>query len=209
LGTLLSEPLTHLIMRADGVDQEGLMTVLNAMAEKLKNSKGKRALPRDTDPSRIDRTKFRRGIGIILLNSRNEIFVGRRSDMKGNAWQLPQGGIDARETPRRAALRELKEEIGTDRVAIIAESKDWFYYDLPPAIAKKAWGGRWKGQRQKWFVMRLAGPESEIDVATAHPEFDRWRWVALRRLPALAVSFKRQLYLSLVGEFGGLVGGKP
>jgi putative (di)nucleoside polyphosphate hydrolase len=204
LNALLGDPLTHLIMRADGVDLEDLVQALNVMADKLLRQEIAQAAEA-SDVHAVIENKYRPGVGMILLNKRNQIFVGRRHDVRGNAWQLPQGGIDDGESPAQAALRELKEEVGTDRVEIVAESKRWFYYDLPKAVAKRSLGGRWHGQRQKWFVMRLIGSENEIDIATVHPEFDRWRWITIRQLPDIAVSFKRQLYLSLVGEFGEIV----
>lgn len=205
LDILLSEPLTRLLMQADGVDRQNLMGVLNSVAGRLQRQEISRSRA-DFDPHRLDERKYRPGVGIVLLNAQNQIFIGRRRDVKGRAWQLPQGGIDKGETPRMAALRELKEEVGTDRVEVIAESTGWLYYDLPKSTARRAWGGRWLGQRQKWFVMRLIGPDSQIDIATAHPEFDRWQWVDMQRLPAIAVPFKRQLYLHLLGEFGHVVG---
>jgi putative (di)nucleoside polyphosphate hydrolase len=144
---------------------------------------------------------YRSGVGIMLLNNRNEVFVGRRIDVAKDAWQMPQGGIEPGESPRDAALRELREEIGTDDVEILAESARWFYYDVPKELANKAWGGRWRGQLQKWLAMLFKGQDSDIDLATAHPEFDAWRWVRAQKLATLAVSFKRRLYLNLLGEF--------
>jgi putative (di)nucleoside polyphosphate hydrolase len=146
-------------------------------------------------------SSYRPGIGIVLLNARGEIFVGRRADVQGEAWQMPQGGIDDRESPREAAVRELKEEIGTDNAEIIAESGRWFTYDVPEEFARKAWNGRWKGQRQKWFVMLFKGADRDIHLEGDHPEFNAWRWVLPNELPALAASFKRQLYFDIIGEF--------
>ena len=138
----------------------------------------------------------------MLLNRQGEVFVGRRIDMPSlPAWQMPQGGIDRGETPGQAALRELKEEIGTDKAEIIGESRGWLKYELPAELAGKAFGGRYCGQKQKWFAMRFIGKESDIDLATEHPEFDRWQWVAPHRLPELIVPFKRQLYLDILAEF--------
>jgi len=138
----------------------------------------------------------------MLLNRQGEVFVGRRIDMPSlPAWQMPQGGIDRGETPSQAALRELKEEIGTDRAEILAESRGWLKYELPAELAGKVFGGRYCGQKQKWFAMRFIGKESDIDLATEHPEFDRWQWVAPHRLPELIVPFKRQLYLDILAEF--------
>jgi putative (di)nucleoside polyphosphate hydrolase len=132
------------------------------------------------------------------------VFVGRRTDVEEDAWQMPQGGIDPGESAEEAALRELKEEIGTDTVEILAESKGWLYYEVPTELAQKAWGWRWQGQRQKWFVMLFRGQDVDIDLATEHPEFNAWRWVSVQELFALAVSFKRQLYLNVLGEFSTL-----
>jgi putative (di)nucleoside polyphosphate hydrolase len=147
---------------------------------------------------------YRPAVGIMLLNRRGEVFVARRVDMPVlPAWQMPQGGIDPGETPREAALRELKEEIGTDKAEIIGESRGWLTYDLPSELAGGIWGGRYRGQRQKWFVMRFTGDDRDIDLATEHPEFDLWQWVAPTRLPVLIVPFKRQLYLDILAEFSG------
>jgi putative (di)nucleoside polyphosphate hydrolase len=149
---------------------------------------------------------YRPCVGIMLLNRDNLVFVGRRSDGSRDAWQMPQGGIDEGETPRQAALRELHEEVGTAKAEVIAESSRWHSYDLPPELIGQVWGGRFRGQTQKWFAMRFLGRDDDIDVATSHePEFDAWQWVALERLPDLIVPFKRQLYADLVAEFGPLI----
>ena len=138
----------------------------------------------------------------MLLNRQGEAFVGRRIDMPLlPAWQMPQGGIDRGETPSQAASRELKEEIGTDKAEILGESRRWLKYELPAELAGKVFGGRYCGQKQKWFAMRFTGKDTDIDLATAHPEFDRWQWVAPYRLPELIVPFKRQLYLDILAEF--------
>jgi len=145
---------------------------------------------------------YRPGVGIVLLNTRSEIFVARRADLKEeDAWQMPQGGIDPGEAPREAAFRELKEEIGTDKADVLAESRGWFQYDVPPELALKKWAGRWNGQRQKWLVMLFRGADADIQLCSEHPEFDAWRWVPVKDVPGLAVSFKRQLYLDVIGEF--------
>jgi putative (di)nucleoside polyphosphate hydrolase len=164
--------------------------------------------------SEAEAARYRAGAGIMLLNREGHAFVGRRIDMPGGlsawrtpqggiaVWQMPQGGIDPGESPREAALRELKEEIGTDCAVIIAESRGWLHYDLPPEIVGGAWGGRYRGQRQKWFLMRFTGEDGDIDPgATEHPEFDAWEWVETERLPDLIVPFKRQLYLDILAEF--------
>lgn len=147
---------------------------------------------------------YRPGVGVMLLNPRGLVFVGRRVDTP-EAWQMPQGGIDAGETPREAALRELVEEVGTDRVELLAESRGWLSYDLPPAIAGRIWGGRYRGQTQKWFAFRFTGRDGDIDVHTAHPEFDAWRWVAPEELPRLIVPFKRPVYEAVLAEFRHLL----
>ena len=147
---------------------------------------------------------YRPNVGIMLLDGWNRVFVARRIDTPGEAWQMPQGGIDEGEEPHRAALRELKEEIGTDRAEILAETKGWMRYDLPAEIAGRIWGGRYRGQRQKWFAMRFLGSDRDIDLATEHPEFSDWKWVAPEDLPGLIVPFKRPLYVALLDEFGHL-----
>jgi putative (di)nucleoside polyphosphate hydrolase len=165
-----------------------------------------------TSSSADDWTAYRPGIGIMLLNRTGNVFVGHRIDMPGGlaAWQMPQGGIDPGETPRVAALRELQEEVGTDKAEILAESRNWLHYDLPAEIAGGIWRGRYRGQRQKWFVMRFLGEDRDIDLgATPHPEFDAWEWVAPARLPDLIVPFKRQLYLDVLAEFRAYCGGSP
>ena len=146
--------------------------------------------------------RYRPAVGIMLLNRHGEVFVGRRIDMPVMpAWQMPQGGIDPGETPRQAAMRELEEEIGTTKAEILGESRAWLKYDLPVALAEGMWGGRYRGQRQKWFVMRFAGSDADINLATEHPEFDAWQWVMPERLPDLIVPFKRQLYIDILVEF--------
>lgn len=145
---------------------------------------------------------YRPAVGIMLLNRLNQVFVARRIDMPMTpAWQMPQGGIDPGETPRQAALRELREEIGTDQAEFLAESRVWLKYDLPAELAGGIWGGRYRGQCQKWFAMRFTGSDRDIDLATEHPEFDAWRWVDPRCLPELIIPFKRQLYLDILAEF--------
>lgn len=144
---------------------------------------------------------YRPCVGIMLLNRRGEVFVARRNDVPGEAWQMPQGGIDGGEDPREAAMRELREEIGTDKADILAESKTWLRYDLPKELMGKTWDKPWRGQRQKWFVMRFHGSDADIDLDTEHPEFSAWKWVSVSELPGLVVSFKRQVYLDLLSEF--------
>jgi putative (di)nucleoside polyphosphate hydrolase len=145
---------------------------------------------------------YRQCVGIMLLNGGGHVLVARRADMPATpAWQMPQGGINPGETPRQAALRELEEEIGTAKAQILAESRDWMTYDFPGRLASRMWDGRYRGQRQKWFLMRFTGSDADIDVATEHPEFDDWRWVEPEQLPALIVAFKRRIYVEVLTEF--------
>jgi putative (di)nucleoside polyphosphate hydrolase len=150
--------------------------------------------------------KYRKGVRIMLLNSGGVVFVARRSNPAEEGWQMPQGGIDDREDPRAAAFRELKGEIGTDNAEIIEEGHDWVHYDFPDEVRLRTRNGR-IGQRQKWFVMRFKGEDSEINLRTSHPEFADWKWVGVQELPSLVVSFKRQVYLNLLSEFGTIAFG--
>ncbi len=147
--------------------------------------------------------RYRRGVGIMLINRKGRVFVAERIDFPG-AWQMPQGGIDADETPRKAAFRELKEEIGTDKAEIIGETRGWLTYDLPrELLGRIVWGGRYRGQKQKWFAMRFTGADSDIDLeAHGHPEFCKWRWAPVTSLVRLIVPFKRDLYRDIVAELG-------
>jgi putative (di)nucleoside polyphosphate hydrolase len=152
---------------------------------------------------------YRPCVGLLLLNPAGKVFVGRRIDAAAagdEAWQMPQGGIDDGETPRQAALRELHEEIGTDKAEIVAESRHWLHYDLPPHLVGKVWKGRYRGQKQRWFALRFLGDDSDIDLATEHPEFEAWRWIELEELPALVIPFKRDTYRAVVSEFRELLG---
>jgi NTP pyrophosphohydrolases including oxidative damage repair enzymes len=144
---------------------------------------------------------YRPCVGIVLFNADGLVFTARRIDTAEAAWQFPQGGIDEGEAPRAAALRELREEIGTDRAEILGESRNWISYDLPEDMADKCWKGRFRGQKQKWFALRFLGGDSDIDIATEHPEFSEWRWMKLAEVPALIVPFKRALYDQVAAEF--------
>ena len=144
---------------------------------------------------------YRLNVGAVLFSATGQVFVGRRAGFP-DSWQLPQGGIDEGENIRLALLRELKEEIGTDKAAILAEHPDWLTYDLPPELLGVAWKGKYRGQRQKWFALRFTGTDADINLyADAHPEFEDWRWVELAALPALAVNFKRAIYAQLAEDF--------
>jgi putative (di)nucleoside polyphosphate hydrolase len=149
---------------------------------------------------------YRLNVGAVLFNRRGEIFVAHRADLPNEGaaggWQLPQGGVDPDEDPRAAVLRELAEEIGTDRAEIIGEHPEWLTYDLPSHLIGVAFGGRYRGQKQRWFALRFTGQDTDIRLdAGPHPEFDAWRWTNLDELPALAIDFKRPIYLILRTSF--------
>ena len=158
-----------------------------------------------TSEEEITALPYRPCVGIMLLTRDGRVFVGRRNDTPGDHWQMPQGGIDQGETPRQAALRELEEETGTAKAEIISESREWHTYDLPADVILKLWGGRFRGQIQKWFVLRFLGEDSDIDLATKHQEFSAWKWTEIDQLPALITPFKRPVYERLVVEFRHLV----
>ncbi|MBM3535044.1 MAG: RNA pyrophosphohydrolase [Alphaproteobacteria bacterium] len=149
---------------------------------------------------------YRPCVGVLLLDSRGHVFVGERVGTPG-AWQMPQGGIDEGETPLEAAKRELREEVGTDKAELLAESAGWYAYDLPRKLREKLWGGRFKGQTQKWFAFRFLGSDDDIDLKTHHQEFARWRWMEMGELTAHIVPFKREIYEQVVVEFGHLANG--
>jgi putative (di)nucleoside polyphosphate hydrolase len=157
-------------------------------------------------PDSFDRLPYRSGVGIMLVNAQGLVLVAQRIDMPSDAWQMPQGGIDKGEAPIEAAWREMKEEIGTDRAELMAESHDWFTYDLPRDLAPRLWRGRFRGQRQKWFAFRFTGADRDIDITSNdHPEFSAWRWASMADLPLLIVPFKQRLYQQLVDEFRPLI----
>ncbi len=141
----------------------------------------------------------------MLINPSGLVFAARRIDTTSEAWQMPQGGIDDGEEPRAAAMRELREETGTDKASIIAESHDWYTYDLPDHLIPIIWNGKFRGQKQKWFAMRFDGMDSDINIHTEEPEFLEWKWVPMQSLPDLIVPFKRDLYAALVKEFSSLI----
>lgn len=147
---------------------------------------------------------YRPCVGVMLANEAGQVFVGRRKDTP-EAWQMPQGGIDRGETPRQAGLRELEEEIGTAKAEVVAETAGWHRYDLPPDLLGKVWGGRWRGQEQKWLLCRFTGRDADIRLDTAHPEFDAWRWVRPEQTVDLIVPFKREIYRAVVAELAPLI----
>ena len=155
-----------------------------------------------TNARESDTRPYRRCVGALLINRQGLVFVGARSDSSEDAWQMPQGGLRKRETPEEAVFRELKEEIGTDKAAILAESGSWLSYDLPTEASYRKWKGRYRGQTQKWFALRFTGIDADIDLeASDHAEFRTWRWVPIDRLPGLIIPFKRPVYEAVVDEF--------
>lgn len=152
---------------------------------------------------------YRPCVGITVINRDGLVWVGRRADAQGDAegrgawWQMPQGGIDEGEAPNAAALRELIEETGMRTVRILGETEGWLRYDLPDELVGKAWGGRYRGQEQKWFAVRFLGDEAEINITSPDEkaEFTEWRWVPISELAELVVPFKRPVYLEVVEAF--------
>ena len=140
---------------------------------------------------------LRAGVGIVLLNHENNIFVGKRIDNPKYSWQMPQGGVDQNEDFFRAAKRELEEETSIKSVKLIKELDGWFEYDLPEYLLGKLWNGKYRGQKQKWFVMKFIGKTSEINVNTKNPEFSEWKWIELDQITETVVSFKLHIYIEL------------
>ena len=147
--------------------------------------------------------KYRRGVGIMLLNREGKVFVGARIDNTDEAWQMPQGGIDKDEKPWKTALRELEEETGIapDLVKRISATPERLKYELPHELRGKLWGGKFIGQDQDWYLARFLGTDSDVNIATKHPEFREWKWIEPQQLPDLIVPFKRELYRCLLREF--------
>lgn len=148
---------------------------------------------------------YRECVGIMLLNKENKVFVGRRIDTDIEAWQMPQGGINDGEEPKVAALRELEEETGISKVEVISESKGYYSYDLPEDLIPKLWGQKYRGQKQKWFLMSFLGDDSNININTKIPEFSSWNWVSKDSLLKHVVPFKAEVYKNVIKEFNSFL----
>lgn len=208
LDDLIADPVVQMTLKADRIAEQEFREILRAAGWRMASKRDGRSPPGSvTADGASVATEYRRGVGVMLLNRDGNVFVGRRIDVGGEAWQMPQGGIEPGEEPLDAAWRELKEEIGTAKAELIAESAGWYRYDLPPHLVEKARHGRWRGQLQKWFVMRFLGSDDEIDVETVAPEFSAWKWVPPAEVPLIVVEFKRRLYRDLMAEFGNRTGG--
>ena len=149
---------------------------------------------------------LRTGVGIIVLNKQNKIFVGKRKDNPGDKWQMPQGGVDEGEDYITAMRRELLEETSIQNIEIIKEIEKIYQYELPANLVGIIWKGKYRGQKQKWFITRFLGEEKEINLNTKHPEFIDWKWIEPKLLPEVIVNFKKDLYLNLLKEINLVIG---
>ena len=151
----------------------------------------------------VSELSYRSNVGLVVMNKQGAVFAAQRLDHYSDAWQMPQGGIDAGEAPLSAAYRELHEETGITReaVTLLAQTSDWLYYDLPEALIPKLWGGKYRGQKQKWFLMRFDGQDAQININTQTPEFSDWRWMPPETLIKYIVPFKRDIYRQVFDIF--------
>ena len=155
--------------------------------------------------NRFSNLPLRKGVGVVLLNKNNQIFVGKRIDNPKNFWQMPQGGIDKGENPLEAAYRELKEETNVKSVELIAEIKNEITYNLPDKLLGIIWKGKYKGQTQKWYIMRFIGEDNEINLKTKHPEFLDWKWINVENITDKVVDFKLHVYRKIQNELKNLI----
>ena len=157
------------------------------------------------NPNQTSSLPYRRGVGMMIINHQNQVLLGQRVESKYEAWQMPQGGINTAETPSSAVKREMLEELGSDKGKILAETKQWYSYNVPKFLIPKLWGGKYKGQKQKWFLIKFVGQDNEININTETQEFKEWKWVELDKLLYLIVPFKKLLYKAVLQEFLPLI----
>ncbi len=148
---------------------------------------------------------LRLGVGIVVLNSHNQIFVGKRKDNPANFWQMPQGGVDENEDYLTAMKRELYEETSIKSIKIIKELNEWLTYDLPPDLLGKIWKGKYRGQKQRWFFVKFLGDDTEININTKNPEFIEWKWLNMKDLPEVIVPFKKNIYKKILEELNKIL----
>ena len=152
-----------------------------------------------------DQLPMRTGVGIIVLNNNNQVFVGKRKDNPGDKWQMPQGGVDKGEDFITAMRRELIEETSIKNIKILKEIQNMYQYELPKNLVGIIWKGKFRGQRQKWFITKFLGKDDEINLDTQHPEFIDWKWIDPNDLPEVIVDFKKELYLNLLKEINQVI----
>ncbi len=148
---------------------------------------------------------FRTGVGIVVLNSKNEVFVGKRKDNPFDKWQMPQGGVEPGETLLLAMKRELLEETSIKTIKILKEFDQWLEYELPQNLIGKIWKGKYRGQKQKWFIVKFLSNDSEININTQYPEFIEWKWIKKENLPKLIVYFKKHVYEQVLIELKKII----
>ena len=152
-----------------------------------------------------EKLPMRTGVGIIVLNKNNQVFVGKRKDNPGDKWQMPQGGVDKGEDFIAAMRRELIEETSIKNIKILKELQNMYQYELPNNLVGIIWKGKFRGQRQKWFITKFTGKDDEINLDTQHPEFIDWKWINPQDLPGVIVDFKKELYLNLLKEINQVI----
>ncbi|MGV2432197.1 MAG UNVERIFIED_CONTAM: RNA pyrophosphohydrolase [Rickettsiaceae bacterium] len=149
----------------------------------------------------ISTLPYRKGVGMMIVNNKGQVFLGKRLESKYESWQMPQGGILTGETPSKAVKREMKEELGCDLGEILAETSKWYSYKIPEFLVSKLWEGKYKGQQQKWFLIKFTGQDSDININTDNPEFREWLWADVNELLEIIVPFKKMLYEAILEEF--------